>query len=182
MLFEELIKRVSLKLKGITRKISRHYWFLSDEDLFQEALIHLWQHFNAGKLGDKTDSYILQGCYFYLKNYIRKTKDKICLMSMYSSINEEDSGPEDIFSFKDPRSFIDEVNNRVLIEEILNDGLTNREKQVFSLSLEGHTVREIGRMLGISHVSVLKSNRKIKGKCQKFKDLPRQRTSFSNGV
>lgn len=172
MAFQELLKKLSPKLKGITYKLNGQYSFFNDEDLFQEALLHLWQDFNAGKLDDKTDSYILQGCYFHLKNYIRKEKNKTRLVSLQALLCEEQdrASLEDTLSSEESRYFFDSFNNKILIEEILNDGLTSKEKQVFSLFLAGHTTREIGRMLGISHVSVVKSSKKIKEKCQKFKD------------
>ena len=58
----------------------------------------------------------------------------------------------------------------MLIEEILNDGLTRREKEVFCLALEGLTTREIGSRLGISHVRVVKLKGKIRDKCKKYRD------------
>ena len=74
--FEVLIKRVSPTLKRITYRLNGHFSFFNDEDLFQEALIHLWEDYQKGKIQDKTDSYILQGCHFHLKNYLRKMKPK----------------------------------------------------------------------------------------------------------
>jgi len=172
MSFEELLKRISPKLKGIAYKLRRsHPAGLEDEDLLQEALIHLWQDYNYGKLEDKTDSYILQGCYFYLKNHIRKAADKAILLSMYSPAGEDCPAElEDVLLLKNPGALFIDVNNKVLIEEILNDGLTSREKKVFSYLLEGYTVREIAKELGVSHVSVVKSSKRIKEKCRKFRD------------
>lgn len=73
--FEALVGKLTSTLRRITRKLNGHFTFMDDQDLFQEALIHLWSCFQSGSLDDKTDSYILQGCYFHLKNYIRKAQD-----------------------------------------------------------------------------------------------------------
>ncbi len=53
--FDDVLKRISPKLKRITKKLDGYYSFIDDDDLFQEALIYLWNNFNAGKLIDKTD-------------------------------------------------------------------------------------------------------------------------------
>jgi len=170
--FQTLVNRISPKLKGITHRLNGHFTFFNDEDLYQEAMSHLWIDYNGGKLFDKTDSYILQGCYFHLKNHIRKVQDKACLVSMHTLIGEkEDTELESLLCLEDPRSCFEDTHNKILIEEILNDGLTAREKEVFSLCLEGLTTREIGKILGISHVMVVKLRGKIKDKCQKFKEI-----------
>ena len=172
MSFESLIKRIAPTLKRITYKLNGHFSFFNDEDLYQEALIHLWLDFKQGKLSDKTDSYILQGCYFHLKNYIRKVQDKACLISM-STIRSEEEDLElgGVLSLENPGSYFDDINSKILIEEIINDGLAKREKEVLSFCLKGLTVREIGKVLGVSHVRVVKLRNRIKTKCQKFRNL-----------
>ena len=75
MSFDVLMKRISPTLQRITQKLNGHFTFMDHEDLFQEALLHLWTDFQNGSLSDKTDSYVLQGCYYHLKNYIRKVQD-----------------------------------------------------------------------------------------------------------
>jgi len=171
MVFEELVKRLSPKLKRITYKLNGHFSFFNDEDLYQEALIHLWQDFFAGKLNDKTDSYILQGCYFHLKNYIRKARDKANLVSLNAMIDEEGSNLEEILCLENPESCLVDLENKILIGQIQNNGLTQREKEIFCLSLEGLTIREIGKRLGISHVRVVKLQKRIQGKCKKYIDF-----------
>src|SRR3989338_8416537 len=96
MSFEELVKKLTPRLKGITHRLNGRFTFFNDEDLFQEALINLWQDFRDGALDDKTDSYILQGCYFHLKNYIRMQKLRTPLVSL-----EVMAGNEEGMSLKD---------------------------------------------------------------------------------
>ena len=98
MSFEELIERISPKLKGIIYKIHGSFHSLSEEDLYQEAVLQLWVDHNNGKLSDKTDSYILQSCYFYLKNYMRTLQDKTSLMSMNMPIDEGGRELQDVLS------------------------------------------------------------------------------------
>lgn len=169
MHFEEVVKRISPKLKGITHRLNWHFTFFDDDDLYQEAMSHLWVDYKDGKLFGKTDSYILQGCYFYLKNYIRKVRDKARLISMYTLLDkEEDSASEGVLCLKDAKSYFDDMNNKILIEDILNDGLTKREKEVFLLCLENLTTREIGKRLGISHVRVIKVKKNFSRKLEEF--------------
>ncbi|MCX5703357.1 MAG: hypothetical protein NT066_02530, partial [Candidatus Omnitrophica bacterium] len=125
MPFESLIKRISPTLKRITYKLNGHFSFFNDEDLYQEALIHLWQDFREGKLDDKTDSYILQGCHFHLKNYIRKNYDKAKLLSLENMTNEEGEtfGLDNILSLENPQSCFEFINSKMLIEKFNNNGL-----------------------------------------------------------
>jgi RNA polymerase sigma factor (sigma-70 family) len=172
MHFEEVVKRISPKLKGIAYKLNGRFSFFNEEDLYQEALIHLWLDFKQGKLSDKTDSYILQGCYFHIKNYIRKNYDRANLISLENMTNEEGKifDLDNILSLEGPDSCFELINCKMLIEKINNNGLTKREKEVFCLALEGLTTREIGSRLGISHVRVVKLKGRIKDKCRKYRD------------
>ncbi len=172
MHFEELINRISPKLKGITHKLNGRFTFFNEDDLYQEALVRLWIDYKDGRLVDKNDSYILQGSYYYLKNYIRKNYDKANLISLENSTNAEGEvfDLDNILSLESPESYFEVIHCRMLIEQINNNGLTKREKEVFCLALEGLTTREIGSRLGISHVRVVKLKGKIKDKCKKYRD------------
>jgi RNA polymerase sigma factor (sigma-70 family) len=172
MSFEDLLKRILPTLKRIAYRLKGHFSFFNNDDLCQEALMHLWQDFRKGKLDDKTDSYILQGCYFHLKNYIRKNYDKAKLISLENMANQEGEAFDlgNILSLENPQACFEIINCKMLIEKINNNGLTKREKEVFHLTLEGFTTREIGNRLGISHVRVVKLRSKIKDKCKKYAD------------
>ena len=136
MSFEVLVKRVSPTLKRITYKLNGHFSFFNDEDLFQEALVHLWVDFRAGKLNDKTDSYILQGCYFYLKNHLRKTQDKLHLVSIDALVNEDGMDLEETLAAEGPLPAYEELDERLLSEKMQNLGLTPRENDILSLQHE----------------------------------------------
>lgn len=171
MCFEKTLKRLSPQLRKITYQLNRRFSFFNEEDLYQEALLHLWVSFKDGLLINKTDSFLLQSCYFYLKNHLRKTEDRIKPISLDVPINEKnlDLDLKEILSSEEAKSSFDDVEGKMVIEQIMNNGLSEREKAVLSLCLDSLTTREIGQRLGISHVRVIKIKDKIKDKCGKFK-------------
>jgi len=167
--FEHLIKELSPKLHGIAHRMNGHFTFFSDEDLYQEAVIHLWLLFKKGILDDKTDSYILQGCFFYLKNYLRTTLDKAKLISLSEMIDGNDSALEKLIASKSEAGF-DHASSALIAEETLTKDFDEREREILKFSIEGLTLREIGSRLGISHVMVIKLKSRIKEKCRILKD------------
>jgi len=171
--FELLIKRLSPKLKGIAYKAHWTGQFFNHEDLYQEALVHLWRDYNAGILSDKTDSYILQGCYFYLKNYVRGAFDKTRAVSLDEPASSDGESRMDSLCAsgnESARDFIDQLDSKMTAEAIRNNGLTDKEKLLLPLFSEGLTTRQIGSRIGMTHVGVIKMRRVIAGKCRKHLD------------
>jgi len=171
MTFEELIERISTKLKGITYKIHGSYHSFSEEDLYQEAILQLLLDYNNGKLSDKTDSYVLQGCYFYLKNFIRTSKQKTSLMSINMPIGEDGLQWQDVLSSETESAGNEESDKDTLMQEVFENKLNRKEKEIVFFYLQGWTTREIGERLGISHVSVVQIEKKIREKCKELKDF-----------
>jgi RNA polymerase sigma factor (sigma-70 family) len=163
MSFEHLITRILPTLKRITHRLNGHHSFFDDEDLCQEALIHLWLNYKEGTLLDKTDSYILQGCYFHLRNYLRKVQEKAPVLSINTGVGEDGTKLEDILTIDGIAAF-DCVESKIDIEAREAKCLTDREKTILSLIMEGMSMREVGAKVGISHVMVLKIRNKIKEK------------------
>ncbi|MCX5679675.1 MAG: sigma-70 family RNA polymerase sigma factor [Candidatus Omnitrophica bacterium] len=175
--FEDLISKLSPTLRGITHKLNGHFTFFDEDDLFQEALEHLWIYYNQNKLGDKTDSYVLQGCYFHLKNYIRKTMDKANLISLQKLNEDGDSTLESFLGYEDRR--IEENAESVSISEsTAMKQMTVRERTILKLSMDGSTVREIGKSLGISHVMVIKIRKNMRKRFGRAFD--RTETGYQN--
>lgn len=174
MHFEEIIKRISRKLKGIAYRLNARCLFFNEDDLYQEAVLYLWNNFKEGNLENKTDSYILQGCYFYLKNYMRKNVKKALAISIqcHRSDDEETDSTESLLagSFNKPE-FLGQLSDKYLAEAIRNNGLSPKEKDIVNFYAEGFTTREIGKRLGISHVMVVKLTRKIREKCLRHTDF-----------
>ena len=170
--FTALTKRLAPKLKSIAFRLNYRFTFFNDEDLFQEALVHLWKENSAGKLDGKTDSYILQGCYFQLQNYIRLAKDKFSSFSLDVRESAEGGNLEECLIIKDARSedYFERLNDKMIVEVIQNNGLTGREKALLPFFAEGLTLRQIGKKIGVSHVAVLKIREAIRKKCLKHLD------------
>lgn len=168
--FDALIEKLSPTLRRITHRLNGRFTFFNEDDLFQEALLHLWITFNKGSFSDKTDSYILQGCYFYLKNYMRTALDKTALISLNELLDSGDNSLESLIS--DTSQNISEDVDGILLKEYARQRLSDRERQIIDLSCEGITVREIGERLNISHVMVVKIRAGIKEKLKNFNSIP----------
>ncbi len=164
MPFEKLLKELSPSLQRLAKKLGPCPPYLSTDDLYQEGLLHLWKQWKQGKTEGKNQSYLLKGCYFHLKNFLRCQNSKIELTTFTPTINLTEilANQPDTSLYSD-----EEVEYKLLTEAILENGLTKREKEVFSLLLEDLTVREIGEKLGISHVRVIKVRESIRQKVAK---------------
>jgi RNA polymerase sigma factor (sigma-70 family) len=174
--FETLVRRLSPTLKSIAHRLNGHLSYSDDQDLFQEGLLHLWTRFISGDLSDKTDSYILQGCYYHLRNYIRKTRDRGVLLSLSGGAEDDGPGLEESLVAQDMAPDGD-VDGNLQVEEIVESGMSQREKEVLLFSLEGMTTREIGTRLGVSHVSVVKIRNRIKERYVRLNELLPARAS-----
>jgi RNA polymerase sigma factor (sigma-70 family) len=167
MSFEVLVKRIGPTLKRITRRLNGHHSFFDDDDLYQEALMHLWVRFNGGVIVDKTDSYILQGCYFHLKNYLRTVKEHGTMISLSNPVGEDGVSLEEMLPLQET-GIPDYIVGKLDVEALEEAYLTLRERKVLGYFLEGMSMREIGARLGISHMMVWKIRNKIKEKYLKF--------------
>ena len=168
MEFQDLSRKLTPTIKRIAYRLNGKYRTFSHEDLYQEAIIHLWLNFKAGKLDKKTDSYMLQGCYFHLKNYIRKVNEKT-QVSLDAIICAGDE-------FLDMQGFLIDgkqqdirelLDIKLLAQEVTDKGISVREKFVLESLSHGLTTREIGRRLSLSHVMVGRIISKIRQKCYK---------------
>jgi RNA polymerase sigma factor (sigma-70 family) len=172
MEFVALVKKFSPTVKRIAYKLNGRYRSFNHDDLCQEAFLHLWNDFRAGKLEAKTDSYILQGCYFHLKNYIRTVNEKPNVISLDMPVNEEGLCLEEVLPLKS--AIQEDCRNRLhtkfLVEAIQNNGFSPREKRILMFLKEGLTTRDIGKSLGLSHVSIVKAVKRIREKAREHLD------------
>lgn len=166
MEFAELVRQFNSGIKAIANRHRPQCGFVDQDDLAQEALVSLWLQWKDGGLNDKNKSYVLKGCYFQMKNFLRKSLDKVTPLSLDAPIDEEGTPLEEVIangrSEDDSRGL--EANS--LIDTIRNDGLTVREKEVFEYFLLGFNTRQIGKKLGISHVRVVKIEKNIWAKAR----------------
>lgn len=153
MEYIEFIEGIRSKLIYLVKKIKRDNGYFDENDLLQEIYTYLWIEWSSGNLKEKNESYILKGCYFHLKNFLRKNKSL-----KFISLEEM---MENNSSFDIPNN----NQNSYLIElEKIYNILNEREKKVINFIMDGYTIREIGKNLGISHVMVLKIIKKIRSK------------------
>jgi len=168
--FEELRDKLDSKLKAITYKLDYRYSAFGKDDLYQEALLYLWRLYDKDILNDKTDGYILKGCFLHLKNYIRKMYkaiDKNSISIYEDNINNKGISFENILT-KYPDVNKPERIKSLIVADNLKNILNPREERVFSLRAKGFTVREISRELGVSHVMIVKINKRARNKCLAF--------------
>jgi RNA polymerase sigma factor (sigma-70 family) len=168
--FEGVVRRLSPTLKRITKRLNGHHSFFDDDDLYQEALSHLWVAHNKGSIDGKTDSYILQGCYYHLKNYLRKVREHGIFLSLNNPVGEDGVSLEDLLVSGNIKT-LDHIEGKLEVESLEEKCLSRRECEVLSCFLEGMSMREIGSRLGISHVMVLKIKNRIRDKYIDFYGL-----------
>lgn len=167
MEFDELYKRISPRLKRIAGFYNNRGYSFDRGDLYQEMASHLWNNFKDGVPEGLNDTYIIKGCEFHILNYIRKERENIRRISMEEPINENgDTLRESLAG--NAESLDKTVDRKMLVDYIMNNGFSRREKDVFGLLLEGHTVREAGKKLGISHVMVVKLKNRLINKVTKL--------------
>ena len=171
--FNELLKKLTPTLRRIIYRLHARDSFFNDDDLYQEAVLRLWKDFCSHKLEGKTDSYILQGCYFHLKNYMRTARDKRRVVSIDACVpGDQEEHREGGFFLVDERSlnYRDNLHVVLLAQTILNNGFTTKEKDILNYYAQGLTTRQIGSRLGVSHVRIVKMMGMIRQKCRQYLD------------
>ena len=160
MNFEDRLRKITPRLKKIARYHKALGFFIDEDDLYQEMCAYLWNSFRDGVPGNLNDAYIVKGCEFYILNYLRMKREKAMVVSLEKPLNGSGWTLKDILpDTKEPLA--NYVDRKMTINEIRNNGITEREKEVFSFIIKGYTTREIGKELGISHVMVVKYKQKI---------------------
>jgi RNA polymerase sigma factor (sigma-70 family) len=160
MEFSELVKKFSPWIKQLTARMPTFSQSIDKDDLYQEILFSLWEKWKNGEFSDKTDGYIKGSCYFHLKNYLRKFREKAKLVSLHEPLGEEGVTLEELIP--DQKSLRPERwDDAIFIQQMKEKELTHREKEVAEFLLQDYTLRDIGKKLGISHVRVLKIKENI---------------------
>lgn len=167
MEFEELVERFSPYIRWLASRSYIPSSAIDKEDLYQEILFHLWERWRKGELTDKTPAYIRGSCYFHLKNYLRKFREKVKLVSLQEPLGEEGITLEELIP--DQKLLLPErLDDAIFIQQMKEKELTRRESGVAELLSQGYTLRAIGMKLCISHVRVLKIKENIGKKFKKW--------------
>jgi len=160
MEFETLYKKLSPRLKSISSFYGRRGYSFDKDDLYQEMTSHLWDKFKLGVPEGLNDTYIIKGCEFHILNYMRKEREKIHRVSLEEPLNERGDTLRETLP-ANSMSLDVSVDRKMLVDHVMNNGFSKKEKEAFGFLLEGYTVRETGQRLGISHVMVVKIKNKI---------------------
>lgn len=163
--FQILYGKISPRLKKIAKYYNGHRFFIDEDDLYQEMCMYLWDNYRDGMPSGINEPYVIKGCEFHLRNYIRKQREKATFASLQEPIDNSGETLQDVLpDKKEPLEAVAE--RKITIDEIRNNGLSAMEKKVLVLLLEGYAAREAGKKLGISHVMVLKYKQRIIRKCR----------------
>jgi RNA polymerase sigma factor (sigma-70 family) len=163
--FRILLEKITPALKIIARK-HLFYSYYSEEDLYQEMCLYLWQHYAGGLPIGINEAYVIKGCEFHIQNFLRKGRPKALISSLDELISANGLTLGDILEDK-KGDFRSSVENNITIDEITDMGLIDKEKSVLTYLLKGYTAREIAKELGVSHVMVLKHKKNIAKKWRK---------------
>jgi len=164
--FYELLERLDEKLREIACRIAACR--ADQEDLLQEMRIYLWER--RKELKDKTDSYILRGCYFRAKHYLNRGKSidskKRGNVVIVSLENVKDLGGSDqVYLSFDGFSMLEEARNILIGEEIrerIRGQLNSKLRETFDLLTQGYSPSEIARKLNLSYEAVRLRVRRIR--------------------
>ncbi|MCF7908228.1 MAG: sigma-70 family RNA polymerase sigma factor [Candidatus Omnitrophica bacterium] len=168
--FRILLEKITPSLRFVARKHLLR-GFYSEEDLYQEMCLYLWENYSNGLPIGINQAYVIKGCEFHLQNFLRKGRPKANISSLDKLISPNGQTLGDIL--KDEKAdFIPNIDHNLTIDEINSLGLTDKDKSVLSYLLKGYTVREIAKELDCSHVMIIKHKKKI---VQKWKNKGYQR-------
>ena len=153
--FHEMSYRINPVLKNIAAKLDRHHAIIDRDDLIGESMLYLWMEYMKGKLEDKTDSFILQGCYFHLSNYLRKKCVKPTEASLDQLTNDEDTDLHDIIAYSEPGNSDDDyMHAKLIMYGLYGKLIDNRQMKILKMYCDGYTTRDIGKKFNLSHVRV----------------------------
>lgn len=155
-----MVKKFSSQIRQLAARMPIFSQSIDKDDLYQEMLFSLWERWKKGEFEGKNDAYIRGSCYFHLKNYLRKFRKEVKLVSLEESLGENGVPLEELIP--DQKPLISERwDDAIFIQQMKEKELTRREKEVAEFLSQGYTLREIGKRLGISHVMVVKIKENI---------------------
>ena len=145
---------VRSRLRGLVRQLGPRC--ASQEDLMQEALIHLW-HLEETNPGQHQCWY-LQGCRYHLQNHLRLGRSVDSDKHRSARLAREDVDPLSDAQCAD--NTWDDFTAKDQLSALLRE-LTPQQKRVLLGLIEGLTAREVAKLLSISHTLVNRCRQKI---------------------
>ena len=130
------------------------------DDLLQEALIHLW--LKETTRPGQTKSWYFQSCKYHLWHYLSagRSVDSAKRRASQLDISEESPAMDWILEDDSGESVVASVSARDIMA-LLSPRLQAQERAVLRCFSEGLRLREIGRKLKISHTMVIRHRSKI---------------------
>lgn len=169
MKFTETVEKLERKLRKIAGDVTGNK--ADQDDLLQEGWLYLWE--NREKLGNKTISYVLRGCYFRFIDYLKqgssvdsKSRENVTVISLYYT---SDEGQAPLVS--SVPSKLEDVKDALIakdLEEQIRKRLNTKLKETFDLFLEGHTLSEIAKRLNLTHEAIRLQVKKIRRTAKEF--------------
>jgi RNA polymerase sigma factor (sigma-70 family) len=148
------------------------------KDLMQEMLVHLFQV--QKEQPGKTLQWYVKSCEFHARNYLRlgRSIDSYKRARGGVQIADAPNGDHDEFCHEQFFHRVDPVDLNASHKELFRDDilalitprLSERQRVIMQLLMQGSGVREIGRQLGITHPAVIKHRRKIARIAKEFLD------------
>lgn len=133
----------------------------SQEDMLQEALIHLWR-LEERRPGQSVAWY-LQGCRYHLQNWLRLGRSIDSVKRSRACVRDgaTDDDSEGLLAQLGINSLLwDEVSTNDIIS-LLSGLLDSQEREVLFCLVDGFSARETAERLNASHTWVGKCRRKI---------------------
>jgi len=151
------------------------------EDLLQEALIHLW--LMETRRPEQTKSWYLQSCKFHLLHYLSSGRSVDSAKRRKGRVVEAaaDDWMEEIEPVDADAAVFTSVCAQDLIL-LLGKHLSSPERAVLYCLADGLGAREIGRELGISHSMAIKHRRKIAALLTPLEKPPIRSLTCNNGA
>ena len=156
---EAMLRRIVRKL---TADLSLH------EDLFQEALIDLWQ--TEERRPGQRSSWYFQGCQFHLQNYLTQGRslDSLKHRRRRVALPEAEENLEELLDSTRPDGvLVGEVSGRDILS-VLGRDLPPFDKTILRCLGEGLGPSAIAAQLNVSHTCVIKHRRKIRDLAVKY--------------
>lgn len=151
---------------------SQRLW---QEDLVQEAVIHLWQE--EQRHPHQSQAWYLRSCWFHVRNRMRKGRSVDSPRRRNGHVVSLDDLDESSDALRDATtngSVLESVVLRDLLSA-LSEGLTSLEREILACVLNGLSTRETARRLHLSHTCVATKRRQIAARLIKLLELPRAR-------